>query len=285
MPSRHIVLVAGMHRSGTSALTRAINLAGVPLPRNLKPASPDVNAEGFWEPLDIKAFHDEILKAMNSSWMDPREVPLEWFDVPGFAELRSWLRDWIAAEIAGKDMLVIKDPRVCRLLPIWQRTCAESDIALHTAIIVRHPVEVARSLAKRDNFPELQSYVLWLRHFLDPERFTRGGSRTFLTYDQLMTDRLATIRRVLGDLNLPGAPADDAVGAELDAAVKDALRHHVATDADLAEAARQIPPLADVWAWVQRAANGENPDPRPLDAVTALMRQLERGPASNNPIA
>jgi hypothetical protein len=48
MASRHLILVAGMHRSGTSALTRAINLAGVPLPNDLKGASPN-NQDGFWE--------------------------------------------------------------------------------------------------------------------------------------------------------------------------------------------------------------------------------------------
>jgi hypothetical protein len=276
MSSRHIVIVAGMHRSGTSVLTRTINLAGVPLPSNLKAASPDVNAEGFWEPLDIKAFHDDILKLFNSSWLDPREIPLEWFDAPPLAERRAWLKTWIDTEIAGKDMLVIKDPRVCRLLPIWQRTCADSGIALHTMIIVRHPVEVARSLARRDEFPELQSYVLWLRHFLDPERFSRGGSRSFLTYDQLMGDRLATIRRIVSDLRLPIVPAED-TGAKLDSAVKDSLRHHVASDADLAAAVRDVPQLTEVWNWALRAAEGQAPPPASLDAITELMRRYERG--------
>jgi hypothetical protein len=180
-------------------------------------------------------------------------------------------------------MLLIKDPRVCRLLPLWQQTCAENDIALHTVILVRHPVEVARSLARRDNLPEIQSYVLWLRHFLDPERFTRGGSRSFVTYDQLMRNRLATIRRILWDLQLPLAPADEAVGTRLDAAVKDSLRHHVASDADLAEAARQVPPLAEVWAWATRAAEGDILGSPPLDVVTEAMRQVERGGATRDP--
>ncbi|HTI86762.1 MAG TPA: hypothetical protein VL966_09160 [Alphaproteobacteria bacterium] len=275
MPSRHIVLVAGMHRSGTSALTRAINLAGVPLPSNLKGASPDVNAEGFWEPLDIKAFHDDVLKTFNSSWVDPREIPLEWFDAPPLAERRAWLANWIETEIAGKDMLVVKDPRVCRLLPIWQRTCAENGVALHTVMIVRHPVEVAQSLARRDEFSELQSYVLWLRHFLDPERFSRGGSRSFITYDQLMQERLPTIRRIVADLRLP-VVASDETREKLDDAVKESLRHHVASDSDLADAVKDVPQLAEVWNWALRAAEGQTPDPAPLDAVTELMRRFER---------
>lgn len=280
MASRHIILIAGMHRSGTSVLTRAINLAGVPLPSNLKPASPDVNAEGFWEPLEIKAFHDDILRGLKSSWNDPREIPIEWFDSPIFREFRAWLVEWIEREIAGKSMLAVKDPRVCRLLPLWQRACAQLAIDLHTVIIVRNPVEVARSLAKRDNFPEGQSLLLWLRHFIDPERVTRGGSRSFLTYDQLMRERLPTIRRIGAELGLDFSVSDAELGAELETAVKDSLRHHVASDADLTQAAQTVPPVMVAWRWAQDAASGKNPDPQALDVITDMMRKVERGPAA-----
>jgi hypothetical protein len=66
MPS--IILVAGMHRSGTSALTRALNLAGVPLPGNLMPADTE-NEDGFWEPLDLVRIH-ECHAAISPVWLE-----------------------------------------------------------------------------------------------------------------------------------------------------------------------------------------------------------------------
>ncbi len=46
------IVVAGMHRSGTSAIVRVLNLLGVDLPAALYPARPD-NPVGYWEPLQV----------------------------------------------------------------------------------------------------------------------------------------------------------------------------------------------------------------------------------------
>ena len=59
--SRQAILVAGMHRSGTSALTRVLSLLGADLPENLAPALPDNNETGFWESVDLMKLHDKML--------------------------------------------------------------------------------------------------------------------------------------------------------------------------------------------------------------------------------
>jgi hypothetical protein len=279
MATRHIILIAGMHRSGTSVLTRAINLAGVALPSNLKPPSANVNADGFWEPLVIKQFHDDILKRINSHWYDPREIPAEWFQNPLFEPYRTFLMEWIEKELGGNNMLVVKDPRVCRLMPLWQDACQRLGLGVHAVIIVRNPVEVARSLKTRDQFPEAQSFVLWLRHFLDPERFTRTGSRSFASFEGLIADRLGTIRRIARDLGLSFPIPDAELVPLLDEAIKPSLRHHVATDDDVSQAAAMMPALTMAWHWAEEAAAGRNPDPAPLDEIAAMMRKSERAQA------
>ncbi|MFY7850700.1 MAG: hypothetical protein ACOVQ6_02790, partial [Brevundimonas sp.] len=47
--SRSALVVAGMHRSGTSAVARLLSLAGGALPGNIIQPGPD-NPTGFWEP-------------------------------------------------------------------------------------------------------------------------------------------------------------------------------------------------------------------------------------------
>jgi hypothetical protein len=281
MAPRHLILIAGMHRSGTSVLTRAISLAGVALPSNLKPPSPNVNADGFWEPLAIKAFHDGILKNINSRWDDPREIPAAWFQGPPFESAREWLTQWIDEEFGDRDMLVVKDPRVCRLLPLWQNTCARMDVAVHAVIIARNPVEVARSLKTRDRFPEQMSLVLWLRHFLDAERYTRNGSRSFVAFERLMEDRLGTLRRIAADLGLVFPVPDSELIPLLDEAIKPSLRHHVAGENDLDMAGDMQPVLRAAWDWAQAAATGPTPSPAPLDEITVLMRRLEQAGAQS----
>jgi hypothetical protein len=274
MPS--LILVAGMHRSGTSALTRAINLAGVPLPSNLMPPSATENADGFWESQELMYIHDAVLRSLKSDWKDPREIPDEWSDSHASADARRALSAWIEKEMRGKDSLLVKDPRVCRLLPLWQTVCGSMGIENCTIIPFRNPVEVARSLKARNGFPDTHSFFLWLRHILDAERFTRGRARSFVSFDQLMTDSLATVRRIAADLRLVFPVPDAKLGALLGAALKPALRHHVVAEDEVTETGRQIPALLVAYRWLMAAAEHKTPPAETLDEMTHRMRMSEQ---------
>jgi hypothetical protein len=276
MPSQKILIVAGMHRSGTSALTRAINLAGVPLPSYLIPPLPD-NSDGFWEPVDVVTLHNRVLESLQSQWDDYREIPQVWFEGIEAWNFGNELKKWIAGEISGKDILLIKDPRICRLLPLWQKVCAALDIDIHTVIAVRNPIEVARSLKERNEFPPLKSAVLWLRYFIDAERFTRGQPRAFVDFDGLMNNALPTIRRISTELGLIFPVPDSELGPLLDAALKPSLRHHVATRDDLAKTGAPTSPPMIVYPWVLAAAEGKNPSLSVLDEILNQLRELEKG--------
>lgn len=274
MPS--IILVAGMHRSGTSALTRAINLAGVPLPSNLMPPSATENADGFWESVDLMRIHDGILKSLRSAWNDPREIPGEWFSAGASADARRALTGWVETEVDGKESLLVKDPRICRLLPLWQSVCDSMGIRTYTVIPFRNPIEVARSLKARNGFPETNSFFLWLRHVLDAERFSRGQARSFTSFDALMSDGVATVRRIASDLQFTFATPESALDALLGAALKPGLRHHVVADDEVTEACKQIPPLLVAYRWLMDAAGGQAPPFATLDEMTHRMRMSEQ---------
>lgn len=66
------VITLGMHRSGTSALTRCLNLLGLSVgpEDDLIPASEE-NVKGFWENVELKKLNDNILEAFDGEWMDP----------------------------------------------------------------------------------------------------------------------------------------------------------------------------------------------------------------------
>ena len=60
---RKALLVLGMHRSGTSAITRVLSLLGADLPQSLMPPAAGDNVRGYWESVEIAALHDELLAA------------------------------------------------------------------------------------------------------------------------------------------------------------------------------------------------------------------------------
>ena len=55
------LLVLGMHRSGTSALTRALGLMGAALPKTLIAADQN-NPAGYWEPRSINGIDNKLLE-------------------------------------------------------------------------------------------------------------------------------------------------------------------------------------------------------------------------------
>ena len=78
------------------------------------------NPTGYWEPQQIRAFHNSLLESAQSSWEDPLLPVLPWQPQhlePALADLEQALADdFPAADPQG--VALIKDPRQCRLLPL-----------------------------------------------------------------------------------------------------------------------------------------------------------------------
>src|SRR3546814_15155293 len=105
------VLVLGMHRSGTSALTRVLNLLGVALGRQLMQAAAGNNETGFWEHQDAVDAHEALLAAFGMRWSDPRRLPDGWEETPAADTARAAIRPTIAAQFDGVPLWGVKEDR------------------------------------------------------------------------------------------------------------------------------------------------------------------------------
>lgn len=257
-PRRLAILVAGMHRSGTSAFARAIALCGAELPARLIEAHPDVNEAGFWEPREIVALHDEALAASGGSWSSLNPVPQAWFGSEAARRLQERLADLIVAEYGDAPLIVVKDPRLCRLLKLWRPVLDRLGIDAAAVIPLRNPQETAASLAAREGFGEAKSLLLWLTYLLDAERDTRAMTRVFVTFDQLLAAPVATLGRIGAALDLAWPHPPDSALPALRAFLAPDLRHHAAGDADFLARPDVAPWIRDAWRWALAEA-GEVP--------------------------
>ena len=223
------ILVLGMHRSGTSALTRTLNLLGAELPRNIYAARKD-NPTGYWESADWIELHDEMLAACGLSWDSPLPLPPSAFTPEAMAPFRARLAESLRADFANSAMFVAKDPRICRLLPLWHAALADAGFAPRHVIIVRHPSEVAASLGVRNGMPRETALLLWMRHMLESEHASRRMARVFVSYDALLADWRSVIDHIASafELEWPKSPAG--AQAEIESFLKRDLRHHAADD-------------------------------------------------------
>ncbi|MBL4671755.1 MAG: hypothetical protein JKX81_05805 [Arenicella sp.] len=223
---KSMLLVTGMHRSGTSALTRVLNFSGATLPKALLAPVKGENEKGFWESQRIMEFHDELLESLGGDWNALHSVPSQWFssDEAGFYKTK--LIDLIKNEFDEFETAVIKDPRICKLSPLWNAALTEIGVAPHYIVCVRSPIEVAQSLGVRNGYSRSYSINLWFNYLTAIEKSTRGLKRVFISYDNLLADPSEVISRVDGffDLSLDGRT--DVFEEKVRAFLSSSLRHH-----------------------------------------------------------
>jgi len=223
--ARVCVLVLGMHRSGTSALTRTLSLLGCDLPKTLVGAAPG-NDLGHWEPAPVCRLNDELLESAGSSWHDFEAVNPDWFQSPKSGEFRERAIAALKDEFAGSWLYVLKDPRINRIAGWWTQTIEATGARAAILTTLRDPLEVACSLKKRDNFDVARGVLLWLRNTLDAEAQTRGRQRAFITYDALLADWQGTLDRAAKTLDLFWPKRQSAAAPVIDEFLSNKERHH-----------------------------------------------------------
>jgi hypothetical protein len=260
---RKAILVLGMHRSGTSALTRVLSLLGAALPKRVMPPAANNNEAGFWEPERLAALHDRMLAEAGSRWDDWRAFNDRWHDTPIAAQFKARASQLLDEEFGDAPLFVFKDPRNCRFSRFWLDIFAERGIAPKIVLPVRSPLEVAQSHRARDGFPLRKGLLLWLRHVLDAEAASRDLPRAVIEYDAFLKDwrsSVATMERALGAF-----PANtDLAAAEIDRFLCDDLKHQRVAPEEFARNAL-------VHAWVEQ--------------TYTAMRELARNPGSNSACA
>ncbi|RZJ85944.1 MAG: hypothetical protein EON88_25585, partial [Brevundimonas sp.] len=123
------VIVLGMHRSGTSALTSTLAGLGYALPKDVMAGAPD-NPRGFFEPRSVARLNERILQSLGGSWDQTGPFVVR---RKTLADSARRIADHVEATFLHETCsvlsrtfprdrsIVIKDPRIALLTPLWRR--------------------------------------------------------------------------------------------------------------------------------------------------------------------
>ncbi len=275
MSQKKIIVVLGMHRSGTSAITRALVAVGVSAGDNLLPPGAD-NPKGFWEDRDFVLMNERILEALDASYDSLKLLPPGFECSPALAELFLEAVLLLRGKLDTCELLALKDPRTCRLLPFWQRVFDHLQLQVDYMIAVRNPLSVARSLQRRNGFFERKSHWLWLQHYVSAVMATQDAKRLFVDYDALLAQPDAQLRRLAEAFGLQG---DQAAEQEyIDTFLSSDLRHarYEARDLDVSPLVPDAVRHAYELLMRNCEANGATELPAFGDAWAALVSELEQ---------
>lgn len=275
-PERRAVVVAGMHRSGTSALAHAISLHGLDLPRSPMGAARG-NELGHWgESKRIYELHEELLDEAGSSWDDVSPRPGAWLGSPVARKWRARMAEALAQEYPGSGPFVFKDPRISRLVPFWLSVLEELGVAASFVLPLRNPLEVSASLARRDGFGQAKGLLLWLGHNLDAERETRGHPRAFVAYEDLLRDWRSSMRAISAGIDLSWPRSGHRAEVEIERVLSGEQRHHAFSTDELSVRAEVVEWVKETHSLLLEACHsGDPPDPGRLDAIGAALADAD----------
>lgn len=270
-PRRLCLLVLGMHRSGTSALTRVLSLAGAKLPKDLMGAAAG-NEAGHWESNRLVHFHNQMLAELGSSWDDWRALDLSHLSLRRRNETQEEMKDLLANEYGAAPLVVVKDPRICRFAPFFIDAVAAAGYDTRIILPVRNPLEVCESLERRREFwredlSRSDAALLWLRHALEAEYASRPHKRVILPYGDLLADWKQSLTRIASSLDVTWPYAAGEIEPLVEEFLTPDLRHHSHKTKDLQLDAELRDWVAD--AWQALLVLSRNP------ASAAAMRELD----------
>jgi hypothetical protein len=189
----HVVCIVGMHRSGTSMVARLLRLCGLELGPADRLEGPSLsNAMGHFEHTGFVEIDDALLNHFGGSWDQPPDLELGWEMAPSLGKIARDAESLLQT-FSGYARWGWKDPRTTLVLPFWQKLIPN----LRYVICVRNPLEVAQSLAMRDNMSIGAGAHLWNRYMREAIRNTEGSPAIFTFYEDYFRDALAEIDRVV----------------------------------------------------------------------------------------
>jgi hypothetical protein len=242
------VMILGMHRSGTSAVTRLVNLLGpsVCIDDDLLVGT-RTNAKGHWESRSLFRLNDRLLAEMEGSWWHPpTEAALaEWeagLGADTFAEARA-----VFDHAHPSEPWVWKDPRACLTLGFWRQVL---DRPVSAIVVYRNPFDVARSLERRDWMETEFCLALWVRYTRLLLQQAGGLPVLVSNYDEVLEDPEAFSEQARAFLQGVGMTVEASVDpASVREFIDPDLRHSRQDLADLG-------PTADLYRVMQELTGG-----------------------------
>jgi hypothetical protein len=235
----------------------------------------ETNPLGHFEPEVIVQLHDSLLTSLGSSWRDWKRLPYNWTRSAHYQSLKPQFIEAFKTDFGQSPLPILKDPRLCRMMPLWQDILAHLDRTVFYVLPFRNPIAVANSISPLHGIDTFHAYMLWLRHLIDAEHDSRGKPRMFVGYETLIADPKTTIQRLAAACPFNSSLNLEQIFPTILETIKPAYRHHEARDDDLLD--RETIPV-----WLRetyssyRALEQRPDDPAALRRLDAVREAFNR---------
>jgi hypothetical protein len=215
-----VVVVVGMHRSGTSLCAHLLQTMGVNMAEDAG-ASPN-NRKGHWERPRINDLNDRIFTRFGRGWNEAAHIlalPEHWLDDATVKAVKGELIGVLASGMSRPGLYGFKDPRTARLLPVWREVFAAVGAVPRFVFCIRNPAQVARSVHARDRMARDQAEYRWLMYNAEAVIGLGDDAICLLPYEDWFARPEQTAQRLAAFLGL-AAPAPGLAAGIVDPALR-----------------------------------------------------------------
>jgi hypothetical protein len=194
---RPLIVVLGMHRSGTSLCANILTALGVDMAET--PGASPANARGHWERHRLCDLHDEVFAMHGGTWIGAGHnlaLPDNWRAAPGIAGIEHRIVEYMSRVLASAELVGFKDPRTTRVLPLWDALFDRLGVEPRFIFCVRNPSQVARSLEARDQSARAEGEYRWLMYNAHGVAGLGKRPLCIIPYEDWFTQPLATAERL-----------------------------------------------------------------------------------------
>jgi len=193
-----LLIITGMHRSGTSCLAGSLQHYGLQLGEVIEKSL--YNIKGNRENRAVIALNDSILSFNGGSWDKP-PARIKW-NKTHEAEKTEIVESLKSHQ---NNIYGFKDPRVLFTLPLWED--GADNIKLVASF--RHPLLVAKSLNARDKISLSEGLELWKAYSVKLYSYLQRDEFPLVSFDAEKHEYLSAIGRILIYLGLPKTANDN----------------------------------------------------------------------------
>ncbi len=234
------IIIVGMQRSGTSALSGALRELGVFFGReDLLYQADTNNPGGYFEHRKATTLN---LWCLDTFQMHPTsfgQLPKDWQEHPTALALTKELKKFLVDDFARQGRWGIKQPVTSLVLPLYNHVFAQLGVRPHYVVCVRNPLENMASEARLD-FGDAYRVMAslgpraigsWLRYTLGSLADAQSHTVNVVPYNELLADPSMVLNKIVG-LHSDWNPTSDQWKRAI-CSVQTGQRHHVATAEDL----------------------------------------------------
>ena len=204
LPLGQGLIVLGVNRSGTSALAAALQQLGVyfGVPEHIPQKGLRLDYDTF-ENEQVVQICNSLLHAFELGSIPCRSLPDNWMSYADIPDDIQAVSKFITRYFSGHPLWGWKVPSASLLLPFFESAFQDSGTRPTYLLTIRHPLEVANGLFKRQGIPVREGIGFWIHYMLTVLTQCDPSQLFLISYRSLVEDPERVLKPIWLSLSLP----------------------------------------------------------------------------------